>query len=68
MFQHRMPSLQPEQDDRLSDHGNWADLLSEKYHDLQALGHHPRIGRRIARKVYDVDADLWSRNARLARV
>lgn len=30
----------------------------------QAIGHQPRIAQRIARKVYGIDPDRWSRKAR----
>lgn len=33
---------------------------------LQALGHYPCIARRLARKVYRIDPDLWSQKARLS--
>ncbi|KWU42815.1 hypothetical protein RHOSPDRAFT_26731 [Rhodotorula sp. JG-1b] len=35
---------------------------------FHALGHHPRIASRIARKVYRVNPDLWTQRARLSRL
>lgn len=35
---------------------------------FRALGHHPRIASRIARKVYGVDPELWSQRAHLPQL
>lgn len=49
-------------------HTGWPEQSGPPFHrleHLQAMGHHqPCIAQRIARKVYGIDPDRWSRKAR----
>lgn len=45
-------------------YSEWPGPPFHGFKHFQAMGHRPRIARRIAREVYGIDPDSWSRRAR----